>query len=81
MPRQRSSSRQDLLQVWPAIIYGTVTINTTERNGGVLVASGISLAIGIIVPPIVVRLGPQSLGFRVWLACDGGLAACMSSPW
>ena len=42
------------MQVYPAIIYGTVTLDTTERNGSVLVASGICLGIGIFVPPIVV---------------------------
>ena len=41
-------------QVYPSVIYGSISIDTTERNGSILVASGVCLGIGIFVPPIVV---------------------------
>ncbi|KAK9840695.1 hypothetical protein WJX84_007535, partial [Apatococcus fuscideae] len=39
--------------VYPAVNDGTVTIETTEKNGPVLAGAGVALIVGFVVPPII----------------------------
>ena len=48
-----------MVQVYPYLYYGEISIFSTEQNGPVLAGSGVCLAVGIFVPPIIVSTMPS----------------------